>query len=385
MQVGIRTCAMASEAFKKLKNAYENREEYAVSCKKAGKKVIAALGTDVPEELCLAAGMAQIKVYADEEKELVLTNKYLEYAFDPVIRSTFEKLIDGTYGDLSDAIVVSNSTDVVIRTFLYLRELKRVEPERNIPDIAFIDWLFTRNRMHQDRNELTLKIFWEQLEKWAGRKITNEDLLAAAKVCNENKAALRKLQELRNENKITGSEAMVAICSGFFMNKEEHTKLVNDLYEDAKSWPETGLKKVFLTGSNQENTKLYEKIEAAGMNVVSEDHDWGARVYDRDFNLDYTPIRGLVDCYMLREFSSKKAFVSQRVDALNREVDSCKANGVIFYTNIYEEAASWDYPSQKESLEGRDIKTLGLFKMQWPIEKNETLEEKLSAFAKEIK
>jgi len=384
MQVGFRTCCEASNAFKELRKHYLDREEYPKDCKKAGKKVVLGLGTDIPEELILASGMKLVKAYADEGKDLVLTNKYLEYAFDPVIRSTFEKLIDGTYGDLADAYAVSNSTDVIIRTYLYLRELKRVEPERNIPDVAFIDWLFTRNRMHQTRNELTLKIFWEQVEKWAGKKVSNEDLLAAAKFCNENKAALRRVQELRNQNKILGSEALVVIGSGFFMDKEEHTKLVNQFADDAEKFNETGLKKVFYTGSNQENTKFYEDIEKAGMNVISEDHDWGARVYDRDFNLDYTPIRGLVDVYMLREFSSKKAFVSQRVDALNREVDACGANAVIFFTNIYEEAASWDYPSQKESLEGRGIKTIGLFKMAWPIEKNDGLNDKLNAFAKEI-
>lgn len=59
---------------------------------------------------------------------------------------------------------------------------------------------------------------------------------------------------------------------------------------------------------------------------------------------------------MLREFSAKKAFVSQRVEALDREVDETKAEAVIFYTNLYGRwLQTWDMPNQKKSLASRGI------------------------------
>ena len=91
------------------------------------------------------------------------------------------------------------------------------------------------------------------------------------------------------------------------------------------------------------------------------------------------------DRYMLREFSSKKAFVSQRVEALNREVEEAGAQAVIFATNIYEEAASWDYPSQRNSLEEKGIKTISYEQLQYPLGKNEGLKDKVSAFADSLK
>ena len=51
-------------------------------------------------------------------------------------------------------------------------------------------------------------------------------------------------------------------------------------------------------------------------------------------------------------------------DYIDREVDASTAQAVVFYTNIYEEAASWDYPSQKKSLESRGIPTPAL--PRWP-------------------
>lgn len=385
--MSIRACALQSEAFMALKAVYENRDAVAAKWRAEGKKVVGELGCDVPDEFIIAAGMLPVRIYADPEKPLLETDKYLEYAFDPVVRAQFEKIVDGTYQKQIDYLAVSNSTDVVIRIFLYLRELHRQEPEKAVPPVAFIDWLFTRNRLHQVRNELTLEIFKKTVEEWAGRSISDEEIIKAAKICNADRQVLRQIGELRHgkEVRISGSEALVIIGSAGFMEREEHTRLVQQVAEDAQNWSVLDGTRVYFTGSAQEDTRLYDMIEKTGMVIVGEDHDWGDRFYDRDYNLEYTPIRAVVDRYMLREFSSKKAFVSQRVEALDRLTEQAGAEAVIFYNNIYEEAASWDYPSQKKSLESRGIKTAAFSKMIWPADKNEGLEEKLEQFANTLK
>ena len=385
--MSIRECALQSKAFAALKHVYDNREERPAAWKAAGKKVIGELGCDVPDEFIIAGGMLPVRVYADPEKPLVQTNKYLEYAFDPVVRAQFEKIVDGTYASQLDALAISNSTDVIIRVFLYLREMHRVEPEKKVPPVEFIDWLFTRNRLHQVRNEHTLSLFRQAVSGWAGKEITDEEIRKAAEICNADRQALRDMAALRNgeEVRISGCEALVIIGSAFFMEREEHTRLVKEVTKDAASWPVLEGPRVFVTGSDQEDLSVYEMIENTGAVVVGEDHNWGDRFFDRDFNLDYTAVRGAVDCYMLREFSSKKAFVSQRVDALNRWVDKTKAEAVIFYTNLYEEAASWDYPSQKKSLDSRGIPSASYSKMLYPVSKNEGFQEKLASFVESLK
>ncbi len=385
--MSIRECALQCPAFAALKAVYDHRDAEAARWRLAGRKVIGELGVDVPDELIIAAGMLPVHVYAEPEKPLAETDRYLEYAFDPVVRAQFEKIVDGTYDSLVDALAISNSTDVIIRIYLYLRELSRVEPEKKVPEVEFIDWLFTRNRLHQVRNEMTLDIFRKTVERWAGHGISDDDIAAAAKICNADRQALREMAKLRRsrEVRINGSEAMVIIGSAFFMERTAHTELVKQVIEAAKDWPVIEGPRIFLTGSNQEDTALYEMIEAAGAVVVGEDHDWGDRYYDRDYNMNYAPIRAVVDRYMLREFSSKKAFVSQRVAALDRMVEDAGADAVIFYTNIYEEAASWDYPSQKQSLENRGKATLCFAKMQWPIQKNEGLYGQIAGFIAELK
>lgn len=385
--MSIRPCALQSKAFSALKDVYDHREECAARRRANGGKVVGELGCDVPDELLIAAGMLPVRVYADPGKPLLQTDTYLEYAFDPVIRAQFEKLVDGTYGKQLDALAISNSTDVIIRIYLYLRELKRTEPDKPVPPLDFIDWLFTRNRLHQVRNEHTVSLFRETAEKWAGRPVTDEDIRKAAQVCNENRQALREMALLRrgNETRISGSEALVIIGSAFFMERSEHTRLVKAVTADAAAWPVLEGPRVFFTGSDQEDTKLYEMLEAAGAVIVGEDHNWGDRFYERDYNMEYSPVRAIVDRYMLREFSSKKAFVSQRIAALDREVRAANAEAVLFYTNIYEEAASWDYPGQKKALEARGIKTACFAKMEWPVTKNAGLQDELNRIVSEWK
>lgn len=385
-RMAIRACALESKAFTALKDVYDHRDTPAAAWRAAGKKVVGKLGFDVPDELLIAAGMLPVQVYADPKRSLDETNKYLEYAFEPVVRAQFEKLIDGTYTDQLDALAISNSTDVVIRIFLYLRELHRVEPEKNLPPFAFIDWLFTRTSRHQGRNEFVIDLFRKQVEEWAGREVTDDEIREAGKICNENRQALRKMAKLRHgdEVHISGSEALVIIGAGLFMERTAHTELVRQVTEDAKSWPVLQGPRVFYTGAEQEDIALYEKIEAQGLVIVGEDMNWGDRHYNRDYNSAYPATRALVDRYMLREFSAKKAFVSQRVEALDREVDEAKAEAVIFYTNLYDEVATWDMPNQKKSLSGRGIKSCIFGKMLWPTEKNEGLDEQLAEFAKKL-
>lgn len=385
--MSIRETALRDPAFAELYRVYRDREAEAARWRTGGGRVLGKLGFDVPDELAIAAGFLPVQVYADPGRPLPLADKYLEYAFDPVVRSQFQKLTDGTYRRQLDALAISNSTDVIVRIFLYLREICRSEPEVPVPPLTFIDWLFTRNRIHQARNELIVQLFMEQLAQWSGRPLTEDAVRAAAQLCNEDRAALRAMARLRRgrEVRITGSEALVIIGAAFFMERGRHAQLVRQVTAAAETWPVLDGPRLFVTGSAQEDTALYEKLEDAGAVVVGEDHDWGDRFYERDFPMDYPVVRAVVDRYMLREFSSKKAFVSQRVTALNRAVAATAADAVLFYTNIYDDSGSWDYPSQRRSLEQQGIPSLHLAKMQYPIEKNDDLDARLRAFVSEWK
>ena len=110
--MSIRPCALESEAFQALKDVYDHREKAAAQWRAQGGKVLGKLGFDVPDELVIAAGMLPVQIYADPDRPLTETDKYLEHAFEPVVRAQFEKLVDGTCAGQIDYLAISNSTEI---------------------------------------------------------------------------------------------------------------------------------------------------------------------------------------------------------------------------------------------------------------------------------
>ena len=84
--MSIRNCALESKAFTALKEVWDHRDAEAAKWRAQGKKVVGKLGFDVPDELLIAADMLPVQIYADPDRSLEETNKYLEYAFEPVVR-----------------------------------------------------------------------------------------------------------------------------------------------------------------------------------------------------------------------------------------------------------------------------------------------------------
>jgi hypothetical protein len=142
----LRECALKTPAFHKLLQIWLDRDDRAAAFRAGGGRVVGCLGCDVPEEYLLAGGLLPLRITPDPESDLSAADEYLEACFDPMVRSQFDRIVRRTSAKPWDYIAVSNSTDVLVRVYLYLRELRRTEPEAPVPDTAFIDWLFTRSR-----------------------------------------------------------------------------------------------------------------------------------------------------------------------------------------------------------------------------------------------
>ena len=380
-----RDCAAGSSAFRTLLEVYQNREAAIAQLKAGSKPLIGKVGCDVPDELLIAAGFQPVQIWSDEQIATAPADKYLEYCFDPMVRRQFSMLVSGKAKAFCDHVFISNSTDALIRMYLYLREIKRTEPDNQLPELHFIDWIFTRRPSYRNRSLFVLDLLKQELEAICGHEIAEDAIREANALCEENRAALRTLQALRLEGRVSGCEMLVAIGAGFYLTKEDHTSLVQQLCADAAQWPVLVGPAVFYTGSAQEGLWVYDQLESSGVRVVSEDHDWGARSFDGAIDDTLPALEGLADRYLLRSFSSKKAFVSQRVETLLAQRAESAADAVLFFTNIYEEPASWDYPSQKQALDEQGIPSLSIIKQQYPAAANEGLAETLHGFAETLK
>ena len=383
----LRDCAIENSAFTRLLKIWKGSDDRAAAFRASGGKVVGCLGCDVPEEYLLAGGLLPLRIAPDPRSDLSAADEYLEACFDPMVRSQFDRIVRRGAPKPWDYIAVSNSTDVLVRAYLYLRELRRTEPEVLPQDVAFIDWLFTPSRKFRIYNEARAADFRRKAEEWAGRPITDGDVREAINVLNGERAALRRISALRlaDRPRVSGTEALVITGAGFYMDRAEHRDLVNEIADAAQEWPELVGPRLFFSGTEQFDSFAYEALEKDGAVVVAEDQDCGMRWFEGDTDASIAPDKAVARRYMLRSPSPKKSTVAVRVEALCRAAAEAKADGVAVCMDMFEEAASWDFPEQKKALSGLGIKAAEFCKLPYPPERDETLAERLGSFARSLK
>ena len=386
--MAIRKQALECAAFTRLKSAYDGRKQVLAGWKQSGKGVVCIAGYDVPEEIILAAGMLPFRVTGYYGGERVSAEKYLEYSFGAIWKGLWESIAED-YAGLMDYLVFSSSSDMFLKLFYYFRTMQRLEPERPLPELKYLDFELVEHVFKtQERNERELRDLIGTVEGWSGRKITADALKEAIALCNEYRAALSEFSALRGKDdcRVTGSEALVVIGGSMFMEKREAIEAVRAVTEAAKAWDKAAGERVYYVGSPQETTEVYELAEASGLNIVGEDHDMGARMFDTQVRTAIEPVSALAERLLNRMPSSEKGSISARVRAIGEKLEETGADGFLTYMNNNDEAYVWDYPSvRKTVLEPRGIPSATVQKQTWPLTEPEALAAELRAFAAAVK
>ncbi len=383
----LRKCAREDPAFAELYRVWLDRgSEAAAAFRAGGGKVVGCLGADVPEEYLIAGGLLPLRIAPDPKSGLTTADEYLEACFDPQVRSQFDRIVRP--GEKPwDYLAVSNSTDVLVRVYLYLRELRRTEPASPVPDTAFIDWLFTPSGKFRRYNLARAADFRKKAEEWAGKPITDGEIREAVHVLNGERSAMGRIYALRRGDRprVSGTEALVIAGAGFYMDRAEHRDLVNAVAEAAAAWPVLTGPRLYYSGTEQYDAYVYSALEDAGAVIVGEDQDCGMRYYQRLTDPESPPEEAIVTRYLSRTPSPKKATVSRRVETLRCEALEAKAQGVAVCMNWFEEAASWDFPEEKRALEAEGIRAAEFCKLPYPAERDETLRARMGAFVEALK
>ena len=386
--MSIREAALKSEAFRALKEAYDDKQKAVKKWKACGKKAVFMLGDDIPEELIIAAGMLPVRLTGWYGGERVNADKYLERSFGPIWRGVFEAVVNGSLKDEMDFLVTQNSSDMILKIFYYLREMKRAYKDITLPPLEFVDLIITDKIMRaQEQDVEEFKDLRATLEEWSGNKITDEAIREAGAQCNAFRAAIREFSALRygESSRVTGSEALTAITGAMYMDKADGTALLKKLAEDAASWPVVDAARIYYTGSLNETADVYELIEEAGGNVISEDKFLGDRYASRDMRMDINPIRALVDMVLYRFPSSERGTVKERAKVVPERMAEVGAQALLVYMHFNDESYIWDFPKQKIQLDAMGLPSIVVEKQNIPIVEPEALKARLADFFKTVK
>ena len=163
--------------------------------KQEGKKVIGVLPYFAPVELVVAAGMVPMGIWGSNKKTIAMAKEYCATFYCTIAQLALEMLLDGTLDQL-DGII----TPTICDTLRPMSQNYRVAMEGKLPCIFLAH---PQNRKPAFGLQFTVDQYMHvkgELEKIAGKTITDDDLRAAIKVMNRNRAARRAFVKLASEH-----------------------------------------------------------------------------------------------------------------------------------------------------------------------------------------
>ena len=296
------------------------------------------LGTDVPRELLIAAGMLPVRLVEQPVSATPLADRVMGTDLSARRgRSLLEQILIAPSADL---FVLSKSEAQLPQLFAVLRELA-AQGEAQLAPVYFIDLLHQPRASSQHYNVCRLRELREQLRTSAGN-IDGAALSRAIASTNEQKRLLARVALLRTRTdpRLNGAQALQVIGSAAVLPVEDHISLLQRLVQCASSLPAQKGRRIFLTGSNHESADFYVLLESCGGLIVGEDHDWGDPWYADLLDERGAPIDILADPLVRTPLVSRSLHV--RRHALAKAVARTRPDAVIHVSLAGDEAAPWE-------------------------------------------
>lgn len=320
-----------------------------------GKKVVACVPVYTPEEIIHSMGLVPFGTWG-ADVEVKEAKRYFPAFICSIMQSVLELGMNGDYEGVSAIVIPSlcDSLKCLGQNWKYAVE--------NIP---FVPMTYPQNRNNEVGKTFT-KVGYERvikdLENITGAKFSEEELSKSVKVYNKHNKAMRDISKvLVDYPSITASQRSDIFKSAYFMLKEDHTKLVNELIEELGKMPKetTSKIKVVTSGILVDNKNLLEIFDANDIQIVADDVAHESRQYRVDAPEEGNALESLAEkfanmgnCSVLYDVDKKRA------DYVVDLVKEYNAEGVIFVMTKFCDPEEFDYVIIKKACDAEDIMTL---------------------------
>lgn len=315
-----------------------------------GKKVVLCGPVYTPEEIIHSMGFVPMGAWGGD----VALNRAKEYCpafLCSIVQSMLELGIAGTYEGAS-AIVIPSLCDT----------LKTVGENWKyaVPSIPFIPMTYPQNRKPAYGVAYT-KAGYERvirdLEK-LGASFSEEKLAESIKVYNGHNAAMRRVDALLAKHpEITAAQRSDIFKSAFFMMKEEHTALVNELCDKLEAAaPAAETLPIVVSGILTDAPALNEILNEMGMHIVADDVAAQSRQYRTDAPERADALNALAEKFAAMDNCS--VLYNQDKPRVKWIVDTAKergAKGVLVVLTKFCDPEEFDYVMIKKACEAADI------------------------------
>ena len=287
---------MKQHGLARAREIYENRAQHALELKSDGGTVMGYLCIYPPLEMLTALDMVPYRVFGDMREPVTEADRGLPVAFCPFVRSCLDLGMKKEFAFL-DGMVATHACDAMEKA---AHVWERVMGH---PYFHFIEIPTKVNNRSEEVFRGELQAFKKTIEAFAGWELSDDQLKAAIRIHNEQRALVRELYGLRQPEPplISGAETLQVLKAVMSLPAAEGNELLREVIAEVKERPSTlksGLPRLLLWGSVIDDVSLIDVIEQAGCNVVVDDTCVGSRAYWKDVQVTDDPLDGLVHHYL---------------------------------------------------------------------------------------
>jgi len=343
----------------KFKEWYINRHTYAKQWKdRTGGKVIGTFCTYVPEEILAAANMLPVRILGSHEPQDV-TEPHVFGMFCPFCRDALAQGLKGRFNYL-DGVVLAHSCIHFRQTFNSWRIHLPVEFSYYIPMPNTVQTPHAR-----PYHTVEVEKFKKAIEEYIGHPITEQDLDRGIETLNRNRRLLRKAYEYRKLDNLplTGEEAMYMAVTSQFIDKEEHSQVLEAVLKELpeRKLPRDAGIRLMAVGSENDDAEFFKMVESVGSTVVIDEQCAGSRYFWNESVPNGDRLATIANRYLDRPPCPVKDYPthSRFQHVLNLAKDY-RAQGAIIMQEKFCDPHEGDNPRLKKYLEENGIPTLSL-------------------------
>lgn len=326
--------------------------------KAQGKKVVGVLPYYAPEELVYAAGIVPMGIWGSNTKTISRAKEYCATFYCTIAQLALEMLLDGTMDGL-DGIITPTICDT-------LRPMSQNFRVAMGDKMSVIFLAHPQNRFEDFGLQFTIDQYnhvKEELEKIAGRKITNDDIQNAIKVYNESRAARRKFVKLASEHcdVITPTKRSAVLKAFYFMLKDEYIAKLNELNAELEKLPVCDWQgtKVVTSGIICDNPALLAAFEENNIAIAADDVAHESRSFRTDVPENADPMMALAQQFANIDYEvllyDPKSSENRRGEFVANLVKESGAQGLVLFMQQFCDPEEMEYPYLKKALQDADI------------------------------
>jgi benzoyl-CoA reductase/2-hydroxyglutaryl-CoA dehydratase subunit BcrC/BadD/HgdB len=373
-------------AWKSLDDAYTCPWLVADEWRSRGGRVVGVLGNDLPREVVAAGGLLPIRlspVRLDPEgqQHADVVPEGLAAQLTPATSLVLGALMTGALGWI-DALAIGRDSETHADLFYAIRELVRTGQGAQFPPFAFCDHLRLARSQSREYNRLRIREFGATVAEWALRAIDQESLVDAIKDRTMISERLRVLNDSRTQRPahVSGSQMLVATGAAQSLAAIDAVAFLTAAKAEAAPQMEPRLR-VLVTGSGQDDARIYRAIEQAGAIVVAEDHEWGPDLYWK-LPDSADPWDALADRYSGGHHGATRSGLMERTTQTAAAASASEPDGVLQIAFDHDEASRWELPGLRRAL-GPEIPVVQV-RLRYGDERSDALLEGVSALTAEV-